>query len=91
MSITLYCLGRLEDAQQVADDAVELARDFFGHQSETALDAMCVQGHLLGMSGRVEEAKATVSHVLAESTRVLGPEHHMTRDTERILLMLGQP
>jgi len=85
LSEALLCLGRIEDAQPVADEAVELARTTHGPRSEEAHNAMCCQAQVIAEIGRVEEAKETLRHVLATRTRLLGPEHVATCKTQEAL------
>jgi len=85
MGFTLGGLGRLEEALPFAAEAVELARTSEGPQSFDALDAMDMQAWLFSQVGRVEEAKAALTHILALNTRVFGPDHENTRHTRDTL------
>jgi len=85
MSAVLTELGRFSEALPFAATAVDVARFFFGPQSQEALDAMFVQSQLFARVGRVDEAKATLVHVLAAHKRLFGPEHEHTRKTQDVL------
>mmetsp|Transcript_22749 Transcript_22749/g.90233 ORF Transcript_22749/g.90233 Transcript_22749/m.90233 type:complete len:261 (+) Transcript_22749:1-783(+) len=78
-------LGRVQEAWPLAADAVEVARSSYGPQSPEMLEAMCLQAKLFASIGRFEEAKATLQHVLAAQTRLLGPSHVRTCSTQEVL------
>jgi len=79
--VVLAQLGRVEAALPLAAEAGALARSCYGPQSTEAFGRMYVQGQHLAKIGRIEEAKATLGHVLAMRTRYLGPDHPCTRET----------
>jgi len=85
MSGALVNLGRVSEALAFAAEAVDLASEFYGPQSQTTLVAMSLQGQLFLRVGRVHEAKETLGRVLATSTRVFGPDHELTRNTRDAL------
>jgi len=84
MCAALYRMDRFEEAMRLAADAVELATSF-GPDSSEALDAMCLQGQVLAAISGIEEAKTIMGHVLAARTRLLGPDHELTRMTRHFL------
>jgi len=85
MSVALANEGRKLDALPFAVYAVGLSRSAHGTESSGAIDAMLVHSQLRSRLSRVEEANATLGRVLAASTRVFGPDHELTRQTQDAL------
>jgi len=85
MGAALGDLGRVQEALPFVADALELARKSLGSQSAATLDTMVLQAQLVARIGRVEEAKATLDHVLAVQTRIFGPDHEHIRRTQAAL------
>jgi len=85
MALVLRCLGRSREARPFAAESVELARSVDGPESSTALTSGRLHALVLADVGRVQEARAELSAVLAAQTRVLGADHPNSRDTKAAL------
>mmetsp|Transcript_6434 Transcript_6434/g.27082 ORF Transcript_6434/g.27082 Transcript_6434/m.27082 type:complete len:202 (+) Transcript_6434:104-709(+) len=82
MSGSLADVGRIDEALPYAAEAVDLARTC---PAEVLLEAMSLQAQIFAMIGRFDDAKAMLGHVLAGRTRLLGPDHEHTRNTQAVL------
>jgi len=60
MAVTLFDLGRFDEALPSAAKAVELSGSVSGPQSPETLDSLFVQAQVLAETGRFEAAKATL-------------------------------
>mmetsp|Transcript_8432 Transcript_8432/g.34726 ORF Transcript_8432/g.34726 Transcript_8432/m.34726 type:complete len:233 (-) Transcript_8432:313-1011(-) len=85
MTCVLANLERHREAIPYAVESIELATAYEGAESETALVNMYTLGRLLVDAGRVDEGMAALSRVHATQTRVLGADHHETRETRDML------
>jgi len=86
---SLLCnLGRAREALEFAEESVELARSSFGPESSVALNCAASRAEVLARVGRVQEARAELSRVLAAQTRILGANHNTTLRTKDIIANL---
>jgi len=91
LAYTLRDLGRPQEALACAAESVELATSDVGAESPLAFISAVEFARVLASVGRVQEARAELSRVLATQTRVLGADHDSTRETRIILGHLGGP
>ena len=84
----LFDLGRYHEAHEMVADLVPYSKAKFGLEDPKTLVAMHAYATACATLGRVDEAKATFEDILTIETRVFGPEHRYTQNTQKSLRLM---
>src|SRR5881392_3339255 len=71
----LMHMHKLEEAETVSRQAVEMQRSLVGNNDPDLVSALNTLGVVLQRARKLDEAEALFREALAIKTRLLGPEH----------------